>query len=149
MRFNKVKCQVLLLGLSIQCLGKSGWKAAQRKRREVLVDSQLNVSHQCAQVAKKASGILACISSSVASRTRAGIVPLCSALGRPHLKCCVQFRATLCNKEIEGLESVQTRAVELEKCLEHRSCEEQPRELGVFGLEKRRLGEYLIALYNS
>ncbi|KAK4815902.1 hypothetical protein QYF61_009953 [Mycteria americana] len=102
MNFNKAKCKVLHLGRDNP---KHGYRLAQ-----------------------KASGTLGCIKSSVASRLREVILPLYSALLRPHLEYCIQLWGPQHKKHMDLLERVQRRATKLIKGLEHLSYEDRLKE---------------------
>jgi len=57
-----------------------------------------------------------------------------------HLECWVQFWAPQYKRHKGILELVQKKASRMITGLEHLTCEKKLRELGLFSLEKRRLG---------
>ncbi|KAJ7397012.1 hypothetical protein BTVI_139523 [Pitangus sulphuratus] len=148
MRFNNTKCWVLQFGHNDpkQCNRLSTeWLESSQAEKDlgVLTDSSCHTEAEheptvCpgGQEDQWHSG------NSVANKISEVILPLYSALVRPHLECCVQFWAPQFRKDIDMLECVQGRVTKLVKDLE------QLREMGLLGLEKRKLRGDLITLYN-
>ncbi|GAB0202759.1 hypothetical protein GRJ2_002741500 [Grus japonensis] len=109
MKFNKAKCEVLHVGqgnpkhsyrLDREWIGSS----PEEKDLGLLIDEKLNMSRQCALAAQKANHVLGCIKRGVTSRSREGILPLYSALVRPHLEYCVQLWGPQDRRDMELLE---------------------------------------------
>ena len=96
----------------------------------MLANGWLNVSQQCAQVAKEANGILC------TQRCEAAPQVLCSVYALHYKK----------DTEALGCVQEQSRAV---RALEHTCDGERLRELGGSSVEKGRLRGALIAVYSS
>jgi len=75
----------------------------------VLVGEKLSMTWQCMLIAQKVNHIPGCIKSSMSSRSREVILPLCSALVTPHLESCIQLWSPQHRRDMGLLERVQRR----------------------------------------
>jgi len=111
----------------------------EEKDLQVLADEKLDVTRQCVMAVWKVNCFLGCIKRRMASRSREVILPLSSAFVRSHLESCVQLWSPQHRTDMDLLDWVQRTAAKMIRGMQHLSCEERLRELGLFSLEKRRL----------
>lgn len=73
----------------------------------ILVDTKLKMSQECALATQKARGTRGCIGKRAVGRLRGLILPLYSAVVKPHLGCCVHFWAPQYRRDTDILERVR------------------------------------------
>jgi len=112
-----LKCKILHMGRGHSQyqyrLGMKGLSPALLRRAWYWWMKKLDTSWHRALTAQKANHILGCIPSSMGSRARERILPLCSALVRPRWESCVQLWSPQHKKDMELLERVQKRATKM------------------------------------
>jgi len=153
MKFNKAKGKVLHFGQGSPKHKYSlerEWveSSPEEKDLQVLVDKKLNMTQQCTLAAQKANRILGFLKRSVAGWSREVILPLYSALVRPHLKSCVHLWGPQYKKDMDLSEQVQRKATKMIRRLEHLSYDARLRELGMFSLQKRKLQADLVEAFH-
>jgi len=70
-------------------------------------------------------------------------------LMRPLWEYCIQFSGLQYYRDLSSLEGVQCMATAMMKELEHLSCEDRLRELGLFSLEEKRLSGNVSVYINT
>ena len=104
----------------------------------VLISSDLKPSQQCSSASGKANGVLGQISRAVNYRDKKTFIQLYKVYVRPHLEYCVQAWSPYHKADMEKLEKVQKRAVNMVAGLRSKNYADKLKEVGLTSLEERR-----------
>ena len=112
-----------------------------------MVTSKFTPSSQCEAAAAKALRALFSLRSVIINRTSEVMLPLYSAIVRPHLEYCVQAWAPYLKKDVIVLERVQRLATRMMLDVRELSYKDRLKRLKLFSLERRRLRGDLIEVF--
>ena len=149
MDFNSKKCKIMHFGIKNPCYDycMGGYAPAgtvlqvvsEEKDIGVIVSNSLKPSAQCAKAVKKANSILGQMRRSFHYRDKDVWMRLFTTYVRPHLEFSVQAWSPWYVKDIEMLEQVQERAVNMVVGLRSTSYLDKLKELNLMSLQERRV----------
>ena len=149
MDFNAVKCKVLHVGRKNEGFNYTmgGYAPAgtileavdKEKDIGVIIHKSLKPTSQCTKAAATANSILGQMSKTVHYRDKKVWIGLYKTFVRPHLECSVQAWSPWLKADIETLEKVQMRAVNMVLGLRGKSYEEKLKEVRLLSLYDRRV----------
>ena len=152
MRFNTEKCKVMHIGrdnkgTGYPINGKELKSVKEEKDLGMIVSSDLKVANQCVKAVSSANRILGMIKRTFISRDKNVVLKLYKSLVRPHLEYCISVWSPHYRKDIDLLEGVQRRALNLVEEFRSASYEEKLRRANLTSLETRRMRGDLIEVY--
>ena len=152
MKFNLDKCKIMHVGRTnpnyqYSMDGQPLQTINEERDIGVIVKNTLKPSRQCAEAARKANAVLGQITRSFKYRDRHTFLSLYQQFVRPHLEFSTPVWSPWSILDIDVLEKVQSRAVNLVSGLNRGSYEEKLRELGMVTLEARRTKSDLIETF--
>ena len=143
MQFNTGKCKVMHVGrhnpaYTYEMGGQKLETTATEKDIGVIVNSDLKPSDQCAKAARTASTVLGQITRSFHYRDRWTFVNLYKLYVRPHLEFATPAWRPWAKGDVDALEKVQIRAVNMISGMGELTYEQRLQELHMDTLEDRR-----------
>jgi hypothetical protein len=152
MKFNVSKCKVMHMGrgngkCDYVMAGTVLEKSREEKDLGVIVQDTVKQAAQCAKAAKTAQSVLGQITRAFRYRDRKVYLQLYKQYVRPHLDFATQAWSPWQRADIEVLEKVQQRAVNMVAGLRSREYAERLKELGLTTLDERRHQADMLHMY--